>query len=63
MATTVLKSVEADRLFASMQYLDLLRREADAGGLDYHVGRLQGGAGEEEIIASLAGSEEYLAKA
>jgi uncharacterized delta-60 repeat protein len=62
-ALIVIKSVEADQLFTNEQYLELLRREADPGGLAYHVGQLQSGVGEEEIIASLVGSEEYLAKA
>jgi hypothetical protein len=43
-------------------YQRLLGRDADLDGLSLFTGQLQAGAADEEVIAELIGSDEYLAR-
>ncbi len=49
------------RLFVRQQYRDVLRREGDAGGIDYWTGQLQGNAiNRESIIYNMLYSPEVV---
>src|SRR5262249_2423038 len=61
-AQDVVTSLEADQVLVQGDYRQLLRREADSSGLSTFVGFLQRGGRDEEVLASIAGSDEYLAR-
>ena len=44
-------------------YLTLLRRSTDPAGLNLWVSELQHGARQEDVLAAILGSDEYLARA
>jgi uncharacterized delta-60 repeat protein len=61
-AQGVVTSLEADQVLVQGDYRQLLRREADSSGLSTFVGFLQRGGRDEEVLASIAGSDEYFAR-
>lgn len=60
MATAVLTSPEASTLDVLSDYLSYLRRDADTGGLQFFVSALKSGATNQQVIAQLMGSQEYV---
>jgi len=58
-ATEVLTSLEAERDLVDAFYLAFLRRQADSGGESFFVNQLVQGVRDEQVIAELAGSDEY----
>jgi hypothetical protein len=59
----IIRSGEGYTRLVDSLYLKILGRTADAGGEAYWVGRLQGGATMETVIAGFLGSTEYAARA
>jgi hypothetical protein len=59
-ALRVLTSREGYEVLVKGIYLRYLRRAADAGGLNNFATSLQHGSRDEDVIASLVGSQEYL---
>jgi uncharacterized protein (TIGR03118 family) len=45
--------------FVSQAYLDLLGRQADAGGLAYWTGKLNSGLSRQQVVAGIQDSVEY----
>jgi hypothetical protein len=60
LALIVLNSQEYTSTFVSDAYQTYLRRPADAGGLAFGVNSLRSGMTDEQFIAFLVGSNEYL---
>jgi uncharacterized delta-60 repeat protein len=62
-ATTVLASQEADQMKVEELYGQVLHRPADASGLNTYTAMLQQGQPETLLLAILASSDEYFARA
>jgi hypothetical protein len=62
-ATGVIRSTEGYTRLVDSLYLKILGRTADPAGEASWVGRLQGGATMETVIAGFLGSAEYAARA
>jgi hypothetical protein len=58
----VLTSQEAYQDAVDSYYLEFLNRPADPGGLAYFVQQLEAGVSDQDVIASLLSSPEYIAK-
>jgi hypothetical protein len=61
-ADEVLSSAEFQRDLVQSDYLDFLRRAADPAGLNLWASDLQHGARDDEVLAAILGSDEYLAR-
>jgi hypothetical protein len=61
-ADLVLHSPEADQVLVRGIYRELLHREADPDGLNFWVGLLGQGVGEEVVRARFVASDEYAAR-
>jgi Domain of unknown function (DUF4214) len=61
-AGIVTLSAEGIGLNVKSYYQALLGRDADRGGLSYWVGAIGHGHRDQEVIALLVGSDEYLAR-
>jgi virginiamycin B lyase len=61
-AVDILASSEYLQDVVQSLYHQLLKRDADPDGLATYVGLLQGGATDQQIMADIAGSPEYLTK-
>jgi predicted SAM-dependent methyltransferase len=57
-----LLAIADDAEFVRAAYRDLLGREADPGGFDYHLRLLAEGASRESILERFTSSEEYRAR-
>jgi predicted SAM-dependent methyltransferase len=57
-----LLAIADDAEFVRAAYRDLLGREADPGGFDYHFRLLAEGASRESILGRFTSSEEYRAR-
>lgn len=55
-----LLQLESDEEFIHRAYEELLRRAADAGGVEYYKSLLDDGAPRKVVIAGLKSSEEYM---
>jgi hypothetical protein len=55
----ILASLEQDRDEVQGFYQWLLHRSEDLGGLQTFVQKLQGGTPSEQVVAAIAGSQEY----
>jgi uncharacterized repeat protein (TIGR01451 family) len=62
-ADDVFASPEFQRDLVQSDYLTFLRRPTDPAGLNLWVSELQHGARQEDILAAILGSDEYLARA
>ena len=62
LAAALLQSPEGRRMRVTALYQTYLRRAPDAGGLSAWAGVLQRGGREEDVIAGLVGSAEYLSR-
>jgi hypothetical protein len=60
LAAVVVNSREAEQKGVSGFYQHFLHRSADAGGVSLFAGALLQGARDEDVMAALAGSDEYL---
>jgi len=56
-----LYSNEYETDWVEAEYVHLLNRGADSGGLAFWVSQLAAGVSYEQVIAGLAGSPEYYA--
>jgi hypothetical protein len=54
-----LLAIEDDAELVRAAYRELLGREADPGGFEYHLGLLRDGASRESILERFRSSEEY----
>jgi len=61
-AVGLAESDEYDRDVVGSYYPIYLRRSVDAGGLNFFSDQLQRGVRDEQVIASLVGSDEYFAR-
>lgn len=61
-AMSVVMSTEAMQNRVSDAYWQMLGRAPDSAGLDFWTSKLQGGARDENLVAFLAGSDEYWQK-
>lgn len=57
-----LLDVADDAEFVRAAYRELLGREPDAGGFEYHLGLLRDGADRESVLERFTSSEEYRAR-
>jgi hypothetical protein len=58
-AEEILTTDEGRRKLIQGFYPKYLRRASDAGGVEYFLGRLKGGARQEDVVAELLASDEY----
>jgi hypothetical protein len=59
-AETLTQSQESYAYFVTQAYQHFLGRTPDASGLDYWVGRMQGGLTDEHLEAGFLGTTEYI---
>jgi hypothetical protein len=59
-STSILTSTEGYQNLVTSIFRTFLRHPPDGGGLAYWTGRLQSGLRDEQFIASIIGSDEYL---
>jgi hypothetical protein len=57
-----LLAIAGDAEFVRAAYRELLGRDADPGGFEYHLGLLADGASRESILERFTSSEEYRAR-
>jgi hypothetical protein len=62
-AYEVLTSTEAREVLVKGYYQHYLHRAADATGLNAYVAALGGGSSDEDVIAAIVGTDEYLTNA